>query len=304
MNPRQVGYFLAVIEQGSITKAAASLHLSQPALTKSLRQLENDVQVPLLERSSRGVHPTVFGECLYEHAKRAETELSRALHDIEILRGARSGSVAVGAVPVMAKDILPSAVVRLMKARPGINITITELRNSQLLPAFRKGQFDFVVGILDSEELDDSFVTKILFYDELVAAVRPNHPLTMMDTIEPKDLLRFPWIYPNRGTAHRRRMDTYFQAARLRPPLGTIVGGSNSFIKSTLMQSDFVAVLPEDVVRDDNAQGTLTAISLDSPILRRPLGIIHRGKKTLTPLGRTLMLEIERACSRMKAGQL
>src|ERR1700761_9347173 len=110
---RHVAHFVRVVEQGSIGKAAKLLNISQPALTKSLHQLERDINAVLLERSRNGVRPTVYGDCLYKHAKRVETELVRAEQEIEELRGTHRGIVSVGAIPAVARGFLPGVIAQM-----------------------------------------------------------------------------------------------------------------------------------------------------------------------------------------------
>jgi DNA-binding transcriptional LysR family regulator len=113
MNIRQIDQFIAIVEQGSLSQAARVLSISQPALTKSLHQLERELNVRLLTRSPFGVQLTVFGESLYAHGKRINMDISRAELDIEALRGAHSGRISVGTIPLGARSMLPEAVKRL-----------------------------------------------------------------------------------------------------------------------------------------------------------------------------------------------
>src|ERR1700754_1845337 len=153
MNFRQLEQFVQIVDQGSIGKASRALHISQPALTKSLRQLEADLKVRLVNRSAYGVQLTAYGESLYEHAKRVASEIARAERDIEALRGVSKGSVSVGAIPIAAYGLLPTAITRLTAMRPGITVSVVERANAEIMPAFHQGQFDFIIGILDDHEL-------------------------------------------------------------------------------------------------------------------------------------------------------
>jgi DNA-binding transcriptional LysR family regulator len=292
---RQVEHFIRVVEQGSIGKAARMLNISQPALTKSLHQLERDINAVLLERSRSGVRPTVYGDCLYKHAKRVETELARATQEIEELRGTHRGIVTVGAIPAVARGFLPAVIVQLTHSRPGITVSVSELNNSELLASFSKGEFDFIVAILDQDELETGQVAKTLFYDELVVAVRPKHPLTKLAKVRPRDLLAHPWIYPRAGTARRKRIDDFFFASGLTPPVATVEGSSTSFKLAILLQSDLITVMPQGVLDSDESAKQLRAIRFKGPTLRRRIGIIHRGASNLSPASRALIGEIEAA---------
>lgn len=292
---RRIDHFMSVVEQGSLGKAARRLNVSQPALTKSLHQLERELKVELLERTSRGVRPTVYGECLYKHAKRVETELARALQEIDELRGAHRGSVTVGAIPAAARSFLPGAIVSLARQRPGITVSVSEMNNAELLSAFSKGEFDFVIAIVDQGDIDPAHTVKTLVNDELVAVVRPKHPLTKLPRVTPKELLEYPWIYPRAGTARRKRIDDFFYEAGLNPPVATVEGSSTSFKLAILLKSDLVTVLPEGVLNSDENAKRLAAIRLNGPTLRRRIGMVHRGVGNLSPAARALIAEAEAA---------
>jgi LysR family transcriptional regulator of gallate degradation len=301
MNARQMEYFIRAVELGSLGKAARSLNISQPALSKSLHQLEAEMQTRLVERTNYGVRATVFGECLYEHAKRAEGEFVRARHEIEALRGASRGSISIGVVPIVARQLLPIAVARLGRLRPGITVSVTERQNASIFASFYTGEFDFIVAAMEAPPLEANLTTKILFYDELVVAVRADHPLASLGSVTAEDLTKYPWIYPKMGTPFRRRVDDYFHAAKTQPPKCLVEGGSDNFVRALLAESDLVAIVAESLVEEERQGGRIKIIRLGSRRLRRPIGIIHRGWSKLTPASRALISELEKA-NRQKSG--
>lgn len=296
LNFRHLDQFVCVAEQGSITKAARMLRISQPAITKSLHQLELELRATLFHRGRHGVHPTVFGECLYRHAKRIEGELLRTSQEIDALRGVHQGIITVGAIPTVARRLLPTAILQLNKARPGITVSVTERSNPELLTAFDAGEFDFIMCILDQEDLDPTYVMQTLLYDEIVAVVRPRHPLTKLAKVTPKDLLTYPWIYPRTGGLRRKRIDDFFHSCGLPPPKASVEGSSTSFKLAMLLKSDLITALPESFAMSDEYSKRLVPIKMKPPILRRPIGIIHRGLSNVTPAARALLAEIKRVC--------
>jgi DNA-binding transcriptional LysR family regulator len=298
---RQISHFIQTVEQGSIGKAARLLNLTQPALSKSLQQLEHQMDAALLERSAQGIRLTALGQCFYEHAKRIDAEFRNARDELEELRGVRKGTINVGAIPVVARSILPKSIAHLTRDHPGVMVSVTEMNNTELFEAFDKGTFDFVAGIIDQHHMLNGQSSRILFHDELVVVVRPAHPLTKLAQVTPQDLLRFPWIYPNVGTARRKRIDNFFAGEGLDPPEVTIEGSSTSFKFAILLESDLVTMMPEGVVTVDGTARQLTAIKLGSEFLRRPVGIVHRGWKNLLPSSRTLIGEIRKVCEQSAA---
>jgi DNA-binding transcriptional LysR family regulator len=115
---------LMVIEKGSLGKAAEALRISQPAMTKSIRRLEEQLGVPLFDRGARGMRPTLYGNVLRAHAQGITIGIEQALRDIAALRAGSEGTVRVAAGPIMTNEILVKAVLRLMRDRPKLRINI------------------------------------------------------------------------------------------------------------------------------------------------------------------------------------
>jgi LysR family transcriptional regulator, regulator for genes of the gallate degradation pathway len=169
------------------------------------------------------------------------------------------------------------------------------------MAAFRKGDFDFIIALLDEEDVDPQFTVKELFKDELVAVVRPNHPvLDRLPSPALSDLVAFPWIYPKPGSGHRRKIDGCIRAAGLSQPFIAVEGGgSGAFIAGLLVRTDYVAALSAGVVAVDGNMSSLATISLGSEMATRRVGIIHRGKSNLSPAARALVSEVEKRRDRL-----
>ena len=115
LDHRLIRQFIAAVEHGNITSASLALNISQPALTKSIRKLENSLGVKLLERHSRGVVPTSYGEILLRRGKLVEIEFEYASTEIEALRGGNQGAIRIGASPVFATLFIPKVSAQIIK---------------------------------------------------------------------------------------------------------------------------------------------------------------------------------------------
>ena len=146
LDSRRLRHFLAVYDMKSIGQAAEKLYLTQPALSKSLRQLEDDLKVKLFDRTPLGVVATVFGDTLAQHARVIRSEMRHAETELSNLRGAVKGHVTVGVGPSLATSLMPLATGMLRKAKPGIRFTIIEGLVDTILPALRRGELDLAVG--------------------------------------------------------------------------------------------------------------------------------------------------------------
>jgi DNA-binding transcriptional LysR family regulator len=297
MDIRQLRQFLAVIEQGSLRGAAQALRLSEPALSKSIRQLEAGLHVRLLDRHARGMTPTIFGTTLAEHARVIHSELRHALNAIDALRGAESGSVTVGTIPMFANDILPRAVAQVLADRPAVRFAIKEALADQLIPSVLSGDCDFAILTMRPYELDPNLVQEpILIDDDAVIAARTSHPLFGGSAVALTDFAACKWVLAPRPDARRLQIEEALKAAGMAPPDLAIECNSALFIKAVLLETDFTGYLPRHLIRLEEERRLLAAFDVAALRVRRKMGFVYRRKGTLSPVARTLMQEIRAIC--------
>jgi len=146
LESKRLRHFLAAFELGSIGQAADKLLLTQPALSKSLRQLEDELGVRLFDRTPLAVMPTVYDETLAMHAKGIDAGLRGAAQAILRMRGASKGTVRVGVGPSVAPNLMPLATIGLHALHPGIELTVTEGLVDEMIPRLRRNELDLAVG--------------------------------------------------------------------------------------------------------------------------------------------------------------
>lgn len=301
MDLRQLRYFAEVVEQGSLGRAAARLGLSQPALTKSLRLMEEELDVKLLERGSTGVSTTAYGKSIYSHARAITAELDHARTEIDRLRGVDHAFVQVGALPSVAGSLLASAVAAASARSSRLAVRVVEKSHFELLPALRRGEFDFVIGLAEQGggrigEPEPGMRRRLILRDRLSIIVRADHALTKCDSIGPRDLVNYPWLFPMIDAVHRPILDQFFRAAGVQPPLAKIESTSVQFTKSVILQSDHVGVLPAHVMLRELAEGLLVRLPIQSEALRRSVAIFHRERHPLSTSARVLIRALEQIC--------
>ncbi len=296
MDLRRLRYLVETIEQGSLSKAATQLGLSQPALTKSLRLLEEELDVLLLDRTSTGVVATMYGRSLYEHAKAVEAEMAHARTELGLLRGKHGGAVHIAALPSMA-SIMARAVAMAARQHPLFAARIVEKMNFELLPTLRRGDFDFVVGLVQDEPVELGVRRRVILRDELAVVVRPTHPLAQHETVAAAELAHYPWLFSMVGSAQRHVLEQFFEAAGVVPPSAKVDCTSVQFIKSLVAQSDYVGVLPRHVMEQELAAGVLVCLPVQSTLLRREIGIYYRDHHPLSAAARVMMRTVEITCA-------
>jgi DNA-binding transcriptional LysR family regulator len=247
MDVRKLRHFLAVYQHASIRKAAELLLLTQPALSKSIRQLEMELGVELFERTPLGVVPTVFGEALAAHARVIQTEVQAAETALANLRGAGRGRVRVGVGPSVAVSLLPRVTHRILTEAPDLTVVVEEGLVDDLLPALRKGELDLAIGSWPRAE-DADLTTRVLLTDHIEVLAAADHPLAGR-RVTLTDLLAYPWALPPENQRWRQHLATAFLAQGLDLPSVKAVSNSAAYLKSLLEGSHFLTYLPSQLVR-------------------------------------------------------
>ena len=259
MNSRRLQHFLAVYEQRSFSRAAEQLHVTKPALTKSIQLLEEELNVKLFERTASGVIPTRYAETLSMHAKMIEAEMSNATREIARLSGAVMGEVKVGVTPSVAAHLLPLTFLRLQAKRPGITFKVTEGMMEQLIPLLRNGELDFVIGGWAPGVYPD-LATEFVQREDVLVFAGAQHPLAKESEVPLKALLDFAWLLPPHELFWVQLFEMTFVSNGLQPPNPVVVTNSVSFIKTMLHEDKYLCALPKNVLISDLEAGSVVAI--------------------------------------------
>lgn len=239
---RHLQLLLSLAETGNLSQSAAALNTTQPALSKWLKELENDVGLPLFERHARGLRPTAPGEALIEHARRIEAHLDTARDDMQALREGGSGLVSIGTSGVAAADTVPLAVSRLLARMPRAQVRLVESTMNQLMPQLSRGELDIVVG-RSGEQYEDAQLQSETLYTELIDFVaRPHHPLTQKPTLEWDDVLAYSWVVWPQGTPVRNALEAALAAAGRTLPTHCVESNSSVLNLTLLNNTDLLGV--------------------------------------------------------------
>ncbi|BFG79843.1 LysR substrate-binding domain-containing protein [Paraburkholderia terrae] len=227
---------------GNLSQSATALNTTQPALSKWLKELEEDVGLPLFERHARGLRPTPYGEALIEHARRIEAHLDLARDDMLALREGGSGLVSIGTSGVSAADTVPLAVSRLLERMPRAQVRLVESTMNQLMPQLARGELDIVVGRSGQRYDDPQLRTEALYTEPINLVARPHHPLTEKSELDWDDVLAYSWIVWPQGTPVRIAMETALAAARRTPPSHCVESNSSILNLTLLNNTNLVGV--------------------------------------------------------------
>lgn len=239
---RNLKMLLSLAQTRNISHTAAALNITQPGLSKWLKDLEDDLGLPLFERHARGLRPTSYGLALIEHARRIDTQMSRASEDMAALREGGSGRVAIGASGASASETVPLAVCRLLADMPKASVRLVEGTVDQLMEQLALGELDIVVG-RDGTPLHDPLLRHELLYQEpLHLVARPGHPLLSSPHLGWNDLLTYRWVLWPRGTPVRDFLDRALAAAGLEAPPDHIESNSVTINLTLLNTTDMIGM--------------------------------------------------------------
>jgi len=188
--------FVAVLEHRSFHKAAAVLHLSQPAITKAIAGLEQTLGFRLFDRIANGVEPTVHGRSFAPRAVAVFDELRRAAQDLTLVESGAKGSLRVGIVPMPAIPFLPIAINRLVDAHPGIFVSVVEERETELVDRLRKRDIELAILRLSLVDPGKDMQVAPLFDEKLCVVANKDHPLAKQTQLTWPQLLEERWVMP------------------------------------------------------------------------------------------------------------
>jgi DNA-binding transcriptional LysR family regulator len=304
MDQKQLERFVDVVKSGSLSRTAKRLNISQPALSKSLRQLEDQLAARLLNRTPRGVHLTKFGDAFYRRALVITSEYRRAHQDLESLRGSTFGEVALGVTPGpgILDRVIPKAVARVMKARPELKLNVRSGTLSELLPALKRGDLDLLFTVLDERPDAGELQSTLIFEDHFVIVLRAKHPLLARNAIPLKELLVFRWVLLQDALPLWLAIVECGRKLQVAAQAAPIESNSVVFVRSMVAQTDYIGLLPR-YAAEASAGAGITSIPLaritehrSLPRLARPMGLVHSRESELTPAGRALLRGIMTVC--------
>lgn len=288
LDSRRLRHFLAVYDLRSIGQAAEKLFITQPALSKSIRQLEEDLEVRLFDRTPLGVVPTVFGDALAQNARVIRSEMRHAETAIANLRGAVKGHVTVGVGPSVASSLMPLAIENLRCGKPGIRLTVIEGLVDTILPALRRGELDLAVGAWP-RVADSDITADLLIRDRVCVVAGPRHPLARKRSVELSELVAYPWVLPPESQRWRQILEETFLAKGLTPPVPSVTSNSASFIRTVLLDNLSLSYLPLQSVPAQHRTSTLVALPADGLSRELEVTISFRERAVLAPASHALI---------------
>jgi DNA-binding transcriptional LysR family regulator len=282
LQSRLLKYFLATVERKNITTAAEDLHITQPALTRSIHLLEKEVGATLFERRPTGVALTPQGEILARRARLMDLEYQHAMSELRAMQEGVGGTLRIGAGPVWVSSLLPPALATYYKQYPRVKVRVSSGVIDTLVPQLLAGEVDLICSTLDFPSQNEIVTEPIVRIRHGVVA-RRGHPLAALEAVTAVEMQRYPWVALEGDKIGTSRIGSYFVANACEPPKVAIETTAYGMMK-TVLQGDFLAMLSDWMRADWEALG-LVSLPMEGTFWEREAGIAHR--RTGRPL-RTL----------------
>lgn len=283
----QLTVFQQVVHEKSMAHAARSLNMTQPAISKVLRELENHFGAPLLIRGNRGVVTTELGELVVRRTAPLLRELRSLSSEASNFLSGKSGNVAIGSLISASKSLLPGAIRLLKQANPDIEVTLKIGEMTHLLPALSVGDLDLVVsrvpdGWQSRKEFQDLSVD--VLYEETFSLVAGcDHPLHACNQPSLAEMHHLPWVLPTRESLFRRTVDRLFSQAGLGPPANIVESLSILSNLSLLADQRTLCFMPTETAQQFNGTGLLSIIDFKTDKQFGTIGCFFPANATLRP---------------------
>jgi DNA-binding transcriptional LysR family regulator len=296
---RQLVHLAAVVDAGSLSLASQRLGLTQPALSKSLRQLEQRVGAPLLRRSKTGSSPTELGRMLAAQGETIISSARRAEMQVEDWSRASIGNLVIGAPPTIAAYLMPSVIADFLASRPHVTMRVEVSPLAGLLEKLATNRMDMYVGVTRPTRLLDGFDTVPIYRDELSVYAREGHPIFLGNTLSVEDLARYRWTAPLKDTFFRGLLDVALNNAGV--PLIDVAMETFSFDLqiSLLRQTDFLAMLPRKFGAQHVGLRRIEDVEPDLPARNFTVSVLRRAAPETSPLARRFVESLIRLESRI-----
>ncbi|WP_029009483.1 LysR family transcriptional regulator [Azospirillum halopraeferens] len=276
---RHIKAFLAVARTGNFTKAAAELHVSQPALTVQIRQLEEALGVKLFDRNKRQVMLTEAGKDLMPPLQRVLVDLEAVMNSSHDLAGLKRGTVTVATLPSVAAGLLPRVIRRFTAEYPGIRIQVVDVVADHIVRLVRSEEVDFGVGPRVRPEREIEFTD--LLTDSMCAFFPANHPLRTSGALTLRDVAKHPLILTARDSSVRALVDRALEKDGLAVNLvceANYMSTAIGMVRAGLG----VSILPESAIDSASCEG-VSMMPIRTPGLTRKIGVIRKNGRTLSP---------------------
>ncbi|WP_447527696.1 LysR substrate-binding domain-containing protein [Vreelandella sp. TE19] len=286
---RHFQLFLALEEQRNLHRAARQLHISQPAASKLLSDVESNLGVRLFDRHSRGLTPNWYGEVMVRQAHSILSTLRHTGEELNALQRGHLGTVAVGTVMAPAVTLLTSAIERVHRDRPELKISVEVDVSKVLVPRLLEGELDFAITRIPAGYNIEHFVFEEIGEEELCFVCRKAHPLADEPTLGLADMAVYPWSLQPPGALMRQRVDSLFLHHQVAPPRQVVDTTDLLVSLSLVLKSDTITVATRETADLLCPPERFHRLPFVETLSVQPYGLVSLRQQRLSPGAAVLM---------------
>jgi DNA-binding transcriptional LysR family regulator len=288
---RDLHTLLAVAQSGSMIRAADSLAISQPVISKTISDLEHVVGVRLLDRTSHGVEPTAYGRALIDCGTVVFDELRRGVQAIEFLSDPTFGTLRIGGAAPFIDEMIPAVIARLAERYPRIEYHVTESDTPTLCDLLRARKLDLVIG-RTSASFGDDLQSDPLFEDHMFVVAGVDSPWSRRRRIALVDLVEEPWVMPEMDNLIWPLIEEGFRAAGLRAPAAQVISNSMAIRTRLVETGRFLTILPDSTLHFGARRLRMKTLPVALPTESRPVQVVTLRHRTANPIAKLFMDEL------------
>jgi DNA-binding transcriptional LysR family regulator len=282
---RDLHILLAVVQRGSMAKAAAELAISQPAVSKAIADMEHTLGLRLLDRARHGIEPTTYGRVLIERGMTIFDELKQAAQELDLLADPTVGELRIGSSESMAAGLLPAIIDRFSREYPRVMLTVVQAVFATMqYRELRERSVDLLLGRNFAPFAEDDLRVEVLCDDQLVVVAGRQSRWARSRRLELADLSHERWILapadslPGIGTAE------VFRASGVDVPVAPLTTLSMHLTLQLVATGRFVAIPPRSILRFSGTDQLLKVLPIKLPFKPRPVAIMSLKRRTLSPV--------------------
>jgi len=281
MEDHRLKAYCLVVETKSFSRAAQAKNMTQSAMSRLVKSLEEELGVKLLHRKGKAALPTPEGRLFYDHAGKILEDYALMARDIMTSVHAAKGALRLGSSRTPAVHLLPQVLYEFSKAHPGISLDLSVCKASSVFRDLRESKID--VGLVEGNIIDKTFSADVIADDEIVVIASEIHPLTIKKSITFQDLIAEPFILPDRGSGTRELIDEVFRAAGIDPRhiKARMTLGSPELIVQMVQAGMGIAFASKWSVFMAVNDGTVKLLRFPGKKIKRHIYLVSRDKGTL-----------------------
>ncbi|KWF87038.1 LysR family transcriptional regulator [Burkholderia diffusa] len=287
MKTHQLNALVTIADTGSIRAAARTLGLSPAALTRTIRDIEADLQVPLVNRSAAGISFTEYGRSLIVHARLVISQIAQAEAEINAMRCAPAGKLTVGITPWVALSFLPETTRRFLERMPDVQLEFFEALPGVVQPKLRDGTIDFVIGRLGPAAMQSEFRHVPLFVTHSTVVARRGHPNAQVRSLA--ELADATWLLPWDTNSRDSHAQVLFKRYGLPEPKRIHFVHSLVIALAQLTNSDMLSIFPWPLVESDMVRERVCALSIGEDLEETSVGFISRRAQPMSSVAECFM---------------